>query len=171
MLCKACKTEFNNADHRRNYCSPACFKEGKRIRNVAYYNSDKGKRAAKRQKDSSRYKEYRSSQRYKDIEKRYNSLPKVRAARVASTIRYWKSSAKARAYKKRVKNLYSKRTTGSLRFWWKEVSANGCRACGTMNDLTVDHIVSISNGGTDNKENLQVLCRGCNTKKMHDHDL
>jgi 5-methylcytosine-specific restriction endonuclease McrA len=37
-----------------------------------------------------------------------------------------------------------------------------CRATG---DLTVDHIIPVSRGGTHAWHNLQVLCRRCNSAK------
>jgi len=40
-----------------------------------------------------------------------------------------------------------------------------CRRCGTMDNLTIDHIRPISKGGTDDLLNLQVLCRRCNASK------
>lgn len=51
---------------------------------------------------------------------------------------------------------------------WSEVlQAYGtrCLRCGTENDITVDHIIPVSKGGQDIKENVQPLCRACNTKK------
>lgn len=32
-------------------------------------------------------------------------------------------------------------------------------------DLTIDHIVPLSRGGTDDLDNLRLLCRGCNSRK------
>jgi hypothetical protein len=40
-----------------------------------------------------------------------------------------------------------------------------CRECGTRRDLSVDHIVPESKGGAMTPENLQTLCRPCNSRK------
>lgn len=40
-----------------------------------------------------------------------------------------------------------------------------CRHCGATDDLALDHIHPWSRGGPDTVDNLQVLCRSCNSKK------
>lgn len=40
-----------------------------------------------------------------------------------------------------------------------------CERCGTIDDLTVDHIIARHAGGTDDLSNLQFLCRVCNSTK------
>lgn len=40
-----------------------------------------------------------------------------------------------------------------------------CRACGTANNLSLDHIIPYSRGGKDTVGNLQALCRPCNSRK------
>ena len=40
-----------------------------------------------------------------------------------------------------------------------------CSICKTTKDLTVDHIVPLSAGGSTVISNLQVLCRKCNSRK------
>lgn len=40
-----------------------------------------------------------------------------------------------------------------------------CLECGTPDDLTLDHIHPWSLGGTDTYDNLQTLCRPCNSRK------
>jgi len=47
----------------------------------------------------------------------------------------------------------------------KERDAYRCRNCGTHMNLTVDHIVPVSGGGTNDAENLQTLCQSCNSAK------
>ena len=51
---------------------------------------------------------------------------------------------------------------------WKDVlqeQGNKCLCCGETEDLTHDHVVPITKGGSNTKENAQVLCRRCNCKK------
>lgn len=45
---------------------------------------------------------------------------------------------------------------------------NKCLLCGADEDLSVDHIIAVVNGGDNSLENLQTLCRSCNSKKMSD---
>ena len=40
-----------------------------------------------------------------------------------------------------------------------------CRSCGSGTNLSVDHIFPTTLGGDNEDENLQVLCRPCNSKK------
>jgi hypothetical protein len=40
-----------------------------------------------------------------------------------------------------------------------------CRTCGLDRTLTVDHVIAVINGGTDDDDNLQILCRSHNTAK------
>jgi len=40
-----------------------------------------------------------------------------------------------------------------------------CVACGATEELQVDHIMPVSRGGTNDIENLQMLCRSCNASK------
>lgn len=43
-----------------------------------------------------------------------------------------------------------------------------CQRCKTIDNLTIDHVVPTSKGGTNNFDNLQVLCEKCNAKKGND---
>lgn len=49
----------------------------------------------------------------------------------------------------------------------KEIAAGQrhCARCSSTTDLVVDHITSIARGGTNDRENLQVLCSTCNGQK------
>ena len=55
--------------------------------------------------------------------------------------------------------------------WWKKkISTGECHYCGTRHkpsDLTMDHKIPISRGGTSEKYNLVPACKECNNKKKH----
>lgn len=40
-----------------------------------------------------------------------------------------------------------------------------CAECGATEDLTGDHIVPLSKGGTNTPSNVRVLCRRCNSSR------
>ena len=40
-----------------------------------------------------------------------------------------------------------------------------CAICGSKKNLTIDHIIPVLLGGTNDDDNLQVLCRSCNSSK------
>lgn len=51
---------------------------------------------------------------------------------------------------------------------WKELKIkfqNKCASCFQEKPLTKDHIIPLSKGGSDFIENIQPLCRNCNSKK------
>ena len=66
--------------------------------------------------------------------------------------------------------LHSQRKANSTH--WKKIRARvlaaggyECVYCGTNDKLSVDHVIPISKGGTDEFENLVVACISCNSKK------
>ena len=46
-----------------------------------------------------------------------------------------------------------------------ERDGHACRHCGDMETLSMDHIIPRSRGGPTTYENLQTLCRSCNSRK------
>lgn len=54
---------------------------------------------------------------------------------------------------------------GALRTEVYERDGYACVSCGVRRDLSVDHIVAESRGGLTCIENLQTMCRPCNSRK------
>jgi len=40
-----------------------------------------------------------------------------------------------------------------------------CSFCGATDDLTGDHLVPLSRGGSNDRDNCRVLCRSCNSRR------
>lgn len=68
--------------------------------------------------------------------------------------------SRPRAHKRRLNN-YGRRKMKSILF--KEDSR--CVSCGSYDDLTIDHIIPLSKGGSNGPDNLQILCDNCNNRK------
>jgi len=55
--------------------------------------------------------------------------------------------------------------TNSLKSRCKKRDGYLCKRCGSSEDLEVDHIVEVIDGGENTLENLQTLCKNCHLKK------
>lgn len=53
----------------------------------------------------------------------------------------------------------------SLRNAVYERDGHKCVTCGTTSSLSLDHIIPFSLGGPDTFDNLQAMCRSCNSRK------
>lgn len=53
----------------------------------------------------------------------------------------------------------------ATRQWVKERDKYRCVDCGTHESLTVDHIIPVVKGGTNDTENLTTRCQSCNSIK------
>jgi len=40
-----------------------------------------------------------------------------------------------------------------------------CANCGSINELEIDHIIPLARGGTNDLDNLRILCKKCNQQK------
>jgi 5-methylcytosine-specific restriction endonuclease McrA len=52
-----------------------------------------------------------------------------------------------------------------VRFFVFERDGYRCVFCGAVEDLTIDHIYPRILGGAHTEDNLQTLCRSCNSRK------
>jgi 5-methylcytosine-specific restriction endonuclease McrA len=63
-----------------------------------------------------------------------------------------------------------RRLRGYTEHWYRMVKLAiheqpWCTTCGATTDLTGDHIIPLSKGGTNVPSNIMVLCRRCNSSK------
>ena len=107
---------------------------------------------------------------------RYHEDPKARR-RKNETAAAWRKrnpekerawgAESARQYRKRHPDRIAAR--GQAGYWLRDkvlAVFNRCMACGTKDDLTIDHVIALGQvGSTNDPSNLQVLCRSCNSTK------
>lgn len=93
-----------------------------------------------------RVRRYRQTEkgRHKQLEKQRQRLAKIKFAnKIGShTLKEWKDLLEKCGYR--------------------------CARCGTNKDITKDHIIPISNNGSNKIENIQPLCRSCNSRKRNE---
>ena len=160
-ICKNCGIEFERQYNSQKYCSKECSKIVKSFDLKKYRNSEKGKESQK---------EYQKTEKYKEYKKKYNQTEAFKAAvskyhktengKIAINIAFHKR----RALKKQV--LHE-----DYKDWLKELRSHKffiCHWCGkkfSIDKLNLDHVVPLSKGGVDTKENLVPCCKSCNSAK------
>lgn len=81
--------------------------------------------------------------------------------------RKWTAAEAAEVRHYRRASLYGSDTGYTAQQWETLVWWFGrqCLVCGATEDLTVDHVVPLSEGGNNAIVNLQILCKPCNSRK------
>lgn len=68
-------------------------------------------------------------------------------------------------FAKRFPHMYDKKLMAELREQLYLVYGHSCMKCGDQRRICLEHIVSRAIGGTNNLDNLQLLCWWCNAEK------
>ncbi len=120
---------------------------GRYVKNtLRYHKTEKGKAAKKRSdkkwkaKNRDHINEKRRERYHRDIED---------------------SRLKGRIYN------YRRRGSGGARDIVNSIALDYCKLCGAKDNLTLDHMHPVSLGGKTTKENLQALCKSCNSFKSN----
>ena len=74
-----------------------------------------------------------------------------------------KEELKSKEYRRRQATIYT--SNKNIRKIIFKRDGKYCRKCNSTKELTLDHIISVLRGGENELNNLQVLCRSCNSKK------
>lgn len=109
-------------------------------------------------------------ERHKQLQKERKDWlkPEARVKNRIATAKYKKTPKgrwQSKTYKYRLRNNQSGKI--DIKQWeQKLIECEGrCMNCGTKENITIDHIITLSKGGTNLIDNLQPLCRSCNCSK------
>lgn len=160
MECKVCGQWFNPPHWNSKCCSDECRKQARKQAVNKYKQSEKHKEALQRW--------YKSSARA-EIEKRYRSKPQTKRLAVQRVKKYKERNPDKRkawdreyGYRRRNYNAgYFDREAVKQKF---VLLGNKCVEC-SGTPVEVDHIIALSKGGTNHIDNLQPLCKPCNSGK------
>lgn len=101
-----------------------------------------------------------------DISHRAQSLVQSRIREKVAVLRSFRPIARADAPARTDQGkLFNYKTHKHTLFGKQEGMCGGCLTAFPFRNLTVDHIVPRSKGGTDHLDNLQLLCGACNSTK------
>jgi 5-methylcytosine-specific restriction endonuclease McrA len=112
-------------------------------------------------------KAYKQSLKYKEYMREYNKLPSQKEYQRQYKHSPQGKAADARSQHKRksnMKNLPCDLTAQE----WEEIKKSQnyrCALCGKTKSLARDHIIPLSRGGAFTKDNIQGLCKSCNSIK------
>jgi len=153
-FCRVCDIEFSTESKFKLICSNECRKESAKISRQKHKQTEKWKISQKR---------WASNPKRKEISQRHMQKPEAKAKAVDRILRLERTNPYYRNYK----NLRQSKAYEDLR---REmiVKFGMCFNCHSEDDLTIDHIVPMSLGGKHEIDNLQVLCRSCNSRKKQD---
>ena len=68
-------------------------------------------------------------------------------------------------------NLHTCSSSEAKRMWKQSIKNqwdNKCAYCGSDEDITLDHVVPRTKGGSDHADNIIACCKSCNADKAHE---
>ena len=171
-------------------------KVGAKRRQQRYYQTPKGKVAARRARQTESYKEsqarHRKTEKYRKTTAIRNARPEVKEALLAAGRRWYRAHTdkvaekrrrwfrenpdKARGYNHARRARQAAAYDDGSRLPLSEVVARQggkCAGCGKRFTKsrypTDDHIVALAAGGDNTAANQQALCKSCNSRKQVNH--
>jgi 5-methylcytosine-specific restriction endonuclease McrA len=193
VICNYCGQEFTPKHFNQRLCSAECKTLAIKRAKAQYKQTDKGRESNAKWVTSERRKA--NEKQYRSTPERRHALvlaqaryikthPETRERRRQRDRLYWSSErgrsvnlAATARYRRTEKGTIIRRITKARRRgaignftaeqWSAKCAEFGgkCAHCGATERLEIDHIKPIALGGTNTIDNVQPLCRHCNSSK------
>ncbi len=151
MSCSHCGASFTPRHFNETFCGSGCRIAARRESKAKYKKTPKGRNTELR---------WRRSESKRATDRRYVRSPRGRATAAARMRRLVATNP----YYSERKRLHE--TAGYRRLREELIATIGaCQACGATTRLTLDHVKPLSRGGVHSRENVQLLCVSCNSRK------
>ena len=193
-ICKYCSSLFRQKHFNQTLCSDVCRLHARRVSKRRHKLTEKGIATESRWIGSERRKANERGYRKKPQARKkavarvlkyheqyeYARIGKRQSDRIFSASERGKAANRiaGREYRRRKKlGIPSRSIKATERLdpensftaseWQEKLEEHGyaCAHCGVTADLTMDHVTPLSKGGRNTIENIQVLCRACNSSK------
>lgn len=158
--CVVCRKAYHKA-----YCARPEVKARKKANGIAYLEKP-GMRA----RHNARQIAYFATPAAKAKKKAYLARPDIKAHRRAYDKAHYatgrgRAVVAARDHRRRARENGNGGKLSSAGIRALYITFPACLACGSDDDLTLDHVIPLALGGRNSVENIQVLCRSCNSIK------
>jgi len=167
--CRPCAKEYRRKYYRENkeklLAQNREWVKANPEKSKAYYRAYRERNLDKRNADSRKWNQDNLDRRKENGRKHYQK----NKDRISETHRKHhqnnKEAATARGLKRkaRMNGNGGKLSASDIKALYAAYPK--CLACGATENLSLDHVVPIARGGLNSIENIQVLCRSCNSSK------
>jgi 5-methylcytosine-specific restriction endonuclease McrA len=170
-ICRLCGKQYKNYISQKGdkFCSIECYLLSVKKRTITsclFCGKDINIRTARLKDSRGRYCSKMCSNRAKKKSPEYihkKRLEYTRQYRKENPDWYTATKHKRRALERNAKGSFTKEEWIEI----KKKCGGRCVGCGEEKKLTVDHIIPLSKGGSNSKENIQPLCGRCNSRKYN----
>lgn len=149
--CKQCVKEYS---HKRHADNPEYSRQ-------YYMNLSKEKKEYYAQRAAQRRANRTEEEKEHDAQRQADNSDYCHQYRIDNADKYRIYEANRRASSVTAEGAFTDEQFAAL----CEQYDNRCLCCGEIKKLTVDHIVPLSKGGSNDIDNIQPLCQSCNSKK------
>lgn len=176
MICKFCQKEFFRKDHpkRGKFCSVNCHNNSRKGKKLPLRSEEwrknlskalTGKKATPETRKKQSLAKIGNKQSSETVEKRVSQIRGEKSSQ-------WKGGYENRLLLNKQRRVRKLKAEGSHTLnQWQELKARYgfmclcCKKVEPLITLSEDHIIPLTKGGNDYIENIQPLCRSCNSKK------